>query len=193
MTNTKIKNQANSSLLIRKVSKLGGIIDTPNFGNGVKRVTSEVGNIFTSGFRKALSPLDNRKKVIQDYFDLYVNSEIMEFFAKKIRHDFDIPLLTPDLDYKIISPTDTSGEAYDLETSEWYEGLAKDKQEELNIRIKEIIKLLYLPRSAFDMILHYCLYGKRLDSYPFYDMDLISCIAKGTIPNNEFLGYSKNE
>ena len=193
MTNTKTNIQNDSSLLTRKVSPLGGIIDAPNFGDGVKRGNSETGDAFTSGFEKALSPLGKRKKVIQDYFDLYVKSGIMEFFAGKVRRNFDIPQLTPDLDYQIISQADTNGDAYDLETSDWYEGLSKDKQEELSIRIKEMIKLLYLPRNAFKMILHYCLYGKRLDSYPFYDMDMISCIAKGEIPDNEFLGYSKNE
>ncbi len=37
-----------------------------------------------------------REKVIKDYFDLYVKSGIMDFFAKEIRKEFGIPSLHPD-------------------------------------------------------------------------------------------------
>ena len=81
MINTKTNTHEYSSLYTRKVSADVGIIDTSNFGDGVKRINSEVGTLINSGFKKAFSPLDNRKKVIQDYFDLYVKSGIIDFFV----------------------------------------------------------------------------------------------------------------
>src|SRR5258708_2672834 len=193
MTSTKTNTDNSVSLFTKKVSAVGGIIETPNFGDGVKRTNSEIGKIIQSGQKITLSPLDNRKRIIQDYFDLYVKSGIIDYITKEIRKDLNIPKLNASEDYQLIPQSDTNGASYDLEVSYWYESLIEEKQKVLNTRLYNTLKLLYLPRSAFDMLLHYCLYKEKLRSYPFYDRDMINCIAEGTIPENEFLGYSKNE
>lgn len=138
---------------------------------------------------------EGRRKVIRDYIELYIQSAILDYFAKAIRTKFHIPKLRLETDIEIAQvPVDGLGNYIDEERSIWYANLPEDVQDRLEKKIYDILHQLYLPRTAFDMLLMYVLYMEIPKHYPFYDMDLVIDVALGHFPGeNEVLGYSKKE